>query len=712
MESSSSSLVFRAKTAFHSAAAKAEKVFTDIKADLKNEIHREKEGDGEARKTSKGSSDNETLGAAAEPRSEFHLEAKHTKWDPRRIGQKQDWSRRLKNMKKEKQNMDEKEKAELSDAGQHPFISEDQNPVDQGSKCDIKGSIMPGNDSKVDSQSPIPPATLIKQLAVVVEVGKKFRSMSDVLMSARDSERSGISFSSMKSLVLRDKEDKAASMVDDAKAVISLIHFLFDVEEEPHTKACSALKTHRTANFPREVHGASPESFVFRLSKIMANFKSLRKMAFFWQSVIEELKRHWSQGQPVPRVPLDEIPDLNYCLLHQQLQVINCCIARKRRRQIAIESLESVIEEENAHRSTGDLSRPPSSTALYARTGSGHLALRLGASHQSESLAMLETGEPVFSPVVQEAPLLTEDLIRENEEFVLRTGSVGAGCSQLLSDMQAFKAANPGCILEDFIRWHSPPDWAESESSGELEGSSDSGDSSSRKGRLSSRMQKEGNLWRELWETAKPLPAVKQTPLFDEDLAVEGILNFLEEIAPAELFEQLFISLLSSGIVIAESALPTDSKLSKLFCDCKEYAIAICQADLTSETIVELCQVYETVETIIAHPDDSLGLMKQSEESTKIQSKSLFGRLRLTIDEGLVILPKSGESNREPKAGSGKFSLKFSGRPSPKEHKKSDLQDFSNGGDVMTSPSPRPEALPFKEADLTCLDDEEWTILI
>ena len=29
-----------------------------------------------------------------------------------------------------------------------------------------------------------------------------------------------------------------------------------------------------------------------------------------------------------------------------------------------------------------------------------------------------------------------------------------------------------------------------------------------------------GNLWRELWETAKAVPAVKQTPIFEEDLAV------------------------------------------------------------------------------------------------------------------------------------------------------------------------------------------------
>nr|GMC76448.1 rab3 GTPase-activating protein catalytic subunit [Ipomoea batatas] len=84
--------------------------------------------------------------------------------------------------------------------------------------------------------------------------------------------------------------------------------------------------------------------------------------------------------------------------------------------------------------------------------------------------------------------------------------------------MQAFKAANPGCILEDFVRWHSPPDWMENESS-ESNVTLKRSDSSVR-GQLSTRMQKEGNLWRELWETSKPIPAVRQTPLYDEDLAV------------------------------------------------------------------------------------------------------------------------------------------------------------------------------------------------
>ncbi|XP_052728293.1 uncharacterized protein LOC128195217 isoform X2 [Vigna angularis] len=60
----------------------------------------------------------------------------------------------------------------------------------------------------------------------------------------------------------------------------------------------------------------------------------------------------------------------------------------------------------------------PASTVLYARLNSGELVLRLGANHPAGDMTLLETGEPVYSP---EGPLLTEDLIKETEEFVLRT---------------------------------------------------------------------------------------------------------------------------------------------------------------------------------------------------------------------------------------------------------------------------------------------------
>ena len=41
------------------------------------------------------------------------------------------------------------------------------------------------------------------------------------------------------------------------------------------------------------------------------------------------------------------------------------------------------------------------SAVLYARTNSGELVLRLGADLPFSDLKMLETGEPVYSPVTQ-----------------------------------------------------------------------------------------------------------------------------------------------------------------------------------------------------------------------------------------------------------------------------------------------------------------------
>lgn len=65
---------------------------------------------------------------------------------------------------------------------------------------------------------------------------------------------------------------------------------------------------------------------------------------------------------------------------------------------------------------------------------------------------------------------MTEDMLRDREAALqaLSTSSVGSSTTNmttsseqdmLLSDMCAFKAANPGACLADFVRWHSPRDW-------------------------------------------------------------------------------------------------------------------------------------------------------------------------------------------------------------------------------------------------------------
>lgn len=88
--------------------------------------------------------------------------------------------------------------------------------------------------------------------------------------------------------------------------------------------------------------------------------------------------------------------------------------------------------------------------------------------------------------------------------------------------MQAFKAANKDCSLEDFVRWHSPRDWIEENSD------ENSSNPNKVKGKLSARMEQEGNLWKQMWEEASPIPASEQKPLFDETTQAEKVRNFIQ----------------------------------------------------------------------------------------------------------------------------------------------------------------------------------------
>ena len=118
-----------------------------------------------------------------------------------------------------------------------------------------------------------------------------------------------------------------------------------------------------------------------------------------------QLKKLWYDGQTVPCMPLDAAPDLNCCLLYQEIQVINCCIARKKRRKSAKESLDSLLKRESTQ--STDNSNPRYSngvsrdSGIYAKNNSGDYVLRLGADCASENLTLLETGEPVYSPTLQ-----------------------------------------------------------------------------------------------------------------------------------------------------------------------------------------------------------------------------------------------------------------------------------------------------------------------
>ncbi|KAL6656593.1 hypothetical protein ACP70R_004373 [Stipagrostis hirtigluma subsp. patula] len=646
----SQSLVSRARTAIQSAAAR---VLTDIKADLRD-------GDG-----SRGPS------RAPSPRMSLDREP-----DAGAMGQEKD--------------------------------------VKTPSPRDEVPEVTPSGDEDCSNIPPqltstkltFPRASIVKQLVVAIENGKSFKSMNEMRSTGDQlqKEKGGLSLSAVKSLVRREKEERSSSEFVGDEETQSLMYSLFKLEEQfTHDRSqCNPESLHSTS-LSKDLHGAPPGSFIHQLAEVIGSISSVHKMAFFWQTVVLELRKLWSDWQPVPRMPLDGAPDLNFCLLHQEMQVINCCIARKRRRKAAKESLDSLLKLANIDNSISRFSNGESpDSRMYARNSTGDYVLRLGVDRLSENLTLLETGEPIYSPTLQEGPIMTADLIKETEELVLRTGSLGAGCSQLLSDMQAFKAANPGCVLEDFIRWHSPPDWSEDC------GASNTtvGEGSSRRGRLSDRMQtKEGNLWKELWEAAKPIPAVEQTPIYDEDLAVESIFDALEVIEPSKLFEQLLAVILSVCFVAAESVLPADNNLSKLFYDCKDYIISNYQDDMSKEKLEEICKVYETMEAIVTHPEEGLQIMEPDEKS--VENKNRF-KLKLnfmgkdrpplwkrTTKDDRNTSP-TDEKNTPEEKNTKMFSNLF-------DKKVSIFSKKNVKSSEVPSPPPSSALGPF--------DDSEWTIL-
>ena len=84
-----------------------------------------------------------------------------------------------------------------------------------------------------------------------------------------------------------------------------------------------------------------------------------------------------------------------------------------------------------------------------------------------------------------------------------------------------FKAANPGCVLEDFVRWYSPRDWIEIEE--KIVDDETKEERVVKTNTLSNRMKIPGNMWLEVWETATPVPARRQKRLFDDTKEAENV---------------------------------------------------------------------------------------------------------------------------------------------------------------------------------------------
>uniref|UniRef100_A0A2R5LMV7 Rab3 GTPase-activating protein catalytic subunit n=1 Tax=Ornithodoros turicata TaxID=34597 RepID=A0A2R5LMV7_9ACAR len=299
-----------------------------------------------------------------------------------------------------------------------------------------------------------------------------------------------------------------------------------------------------------------PGSLVWRLalavSYVYYKWGDLQAVEQLWMKVISEIRHSWDNNYMLPSFE-PGAPNLATCLLHQKLQMLNCCIERKmkrERRQQVVESStqmrsgSSESDEDEFYECPDEFSveakkdsnatkRDPSSAESSERVGEGIL-------RQCGNMTLLGTSKPLFIPVTQDPVPMTEDMLEEHAEALVQLGSNPEGAALrarmqsacLLSDMEAFKAANPGASLGDFVRWYSPRDWIAAvidEVSGEV----------LQEGHLSPRMQLPGNTWQEVWDTARPVPAHRQKRLFDDTKEAEKVLHYLLSMGPASIASQL-----------------------------------------------------------------------------------------------------------------------------------------------------------------------------
>ncbi|XP_012323877.1 rab3 GTPase-activating protein catalytic subunit isoform X1 [Aotus nancymaae] len=366
-------------------------------------------------------------------------------------------------------------------------------------------------------------------------------------------------------------------------------------------------------NLYNQFKSAPSDSLTYKLALClcMINFYhgGLKGVAHLWQEFVLEMRFRWENNFLIPGLA-NGPPDLRCCLLHQKLQMLNCCIERKKARdegkktsasdnvtnlypgdagkagdQLGPDNLKEADKEkgevgkswdswsdseEEFFECLSDTEELKGNGQDSGKKGGPKEMANLrpeGRLYQHGKLTLLHNGEPLYIPVTQEPAPMTEDLLEEQSEVLAKLGTSAEGAhlrarmqsACLLSDMESFKAANPGCFLEDFVRWYSPRDYIEEEVIDEK-------GNVVLKGELSARMKIPSNMWVEAWETAKPIPARRQRRLFDDTREAEKVLHYLAIQKPADLARHLLPCVIHAAVlkVKEEESLENISSVKKI----------------------------------------------------------------------------------------------------------------------------------------------------
>ena len=256
---------------------------------------------------------------------------------------------------------------------------------------------------------------------------------------------------------------------------------------------------------------------------------------------------------------------------------------------------------------------------------------RPGARCPVNQVVIASTGDQLYAPYLQRPLPLTDDVALQRRLMMAKSdavrekkGTLKARLelahrlqkSKLLSDMSCFKAANPKCTIDDFTKWYGNPgspfdDYnTENPVSDEMCMHSAFKESSAKKlDKASEAMRVLGSIrdfWGKCWEESSPIPAAEQQPLFDHVSTVEMVIDYLEQLHPANLMNQVMaVNLSSAYFALASSAKATTK-------------VGIVQLSLK-----RLRQKTEKALKVLSH--DSQGNLSQISDSMRSGSGSTMG---------------------------------------------------------------------------------------
>ncbi|CAD5226992.1 unnamed protein product [Bursaphelenchus xylophilus] len=290
---------------------------------------------------------------------------------------------------------------------------------------------------------------------------------------------------------------------------------------------------------------APDETLVSRISVVLlkcllSNRDQIDRFAAVWFEFVLYLRSCWENAKVIKGIDENARPELQYCIFYQKVQMIQFCIQTKRKRHALMDEGNGV-QAVGLNSSISDIfydAEDEPSLSEDNLTVPGTSTTPSGRSHQLDGEFLLDRKDtPIYVPITQDHGPMTEDMIEERARYLesLDTDKrVRAQLDNVISDMQAFKAANPGARIEDFVRWHSPRDWVLDEDGN---------------GRLSERMSLENNIWEECWKAARPIPVSAQIRLFNEAKEAETILHLFESLTIRALID------LIAPVIFHQSAL-------------------------------------------------------------------------------------------------------------------------------------------------------------